>query len=212
MNDLITKAIIALLSIAVGVFGTFAFLKATNSSDPKNETIVEEQVQEKEVMAAENNPSKPSFDFFKQMKCENNKDSFKYFTKVNENGYEFSEAFGTFEFTGKLFIENAPEPFEEDKYLDFVRMQVSPDGSKAYEYYKKLAITNLRADPTADLEFRIGTYENGQLLSTAKISESLKSKIISAAKGGEQMTLTFTVPTYEGMGMPAYFSWACEIR
>jgi len=57
------------------------------------------------------------------------------------------------------------------------------------------------------LLYKLGTLENGALVSTADVSERARAAI----EEGNTVTLQLEVPLHQGSGAPPHFSYACTI-
>jgi len=201
MNKITTSlAISALLITLMGC------QPAEQNEENKNVQINEiEQVEQSAEVQTINSQEK---DYTYYFACENNQHPFRAF---GENG----ESHGQFSFTGELMKVEDYTPFMEGENSMYARMKVyesNPTG--AYDYFMAMANKGNSVNRIEDeaLVFNIGTIENGELSSTAEMSEETKSKILNSLDSKEKITLNMTVPLYAGMGAPANFSFACKIE
>lgn len=148
------------------------------------------------------------------------------FHKIGQGGFE--EWVGQATETGKVKTKKEPS-MAEGETIDVVYFMMeqpketerSDSNYYFYEYFKGSNEANnpdlKTPDPELgndvnDVQFRIGTLENGTFSTTAFISDSTKKTIMDALNNATSIVLTFSVPRYLGRGAPSNFSFACIIE
>ena len=89
--------------------------------------------------------------------------------------------------------------------------------AKFYSYFVRIVVeegNTVNLTENEDLLFSLGELrDNGNTFSsTANISSLAKTKILSALKTAETISLRIQVPVWVGMGAPSNFSFACAVE
>ena len=116
-------------------------------------------------------------------------------------------------------VTKKEEYFEEE--IEKVYLKIAPQGGDTpqanfYSYFVRMIergnTVNLKENN--NLLFSLGELtDNGNVFSsTANISPLAETKILSAMKAGEIISLRIQVPVWVGMGAPPDFSFACAIE
>lgn len=194
MKKLITPILAILL---------FTLTSCVPVEEPKEKSVDEEPTEE---LVEETSEEIADYEYY--MACDNNKFPFELYEEV--------EGHGQVVFTGTIIkeLEERPWSMDENDLIPVIRMKVNDaDITEALEYYKNMVNGGNTVNSFKDekLSFRIGTFENEEFSSTAKISETTLDNIFNALESGEEISLTITQAFLPGMGAPENFSFACEI-
>ena len=104
----------------------------------------------------------------------------------------------------------------ESVYFAIKEPAVESTGLKFYDYFKAMVdsgnTVNLGSKAETAIGFGLGIIKDGEFSSTAGVSDGAKESIMNALNQGTEISLTLSVPKYEGMGAPVNFSFACMIE
>ena len=131
---------------------------------------------------------------------------------------EFTSA-GEVTLSGYVVTEKE-EYFEEEikkVYLKITSQEEDTPQAKFYSYFVRIVVeegNTVNLTENEDLLFSLGELrDNGNTFSsTANISSLAKTKILSALKTAETISLRIQVPVWVGMGAPSNFSFACAVE
>ena len=105
----------------------------------------------------------------------------------------------------------------ERVYFAVQEPAIESTGLKFYNYFKDMVdsgnTVNLGSKAETAIGFALGIIDkDGKFSSTAGVSDGAEKSIMNALNQGETISLTLSVPKYEGSGAPVNFSFACMIE
>lgn len=129
--------------------------------------------------------------------------------------YDFPS--GTLTISGSIIKKVEDEVFAEEEKVTKIYLAVPEQKENPQKlFYKKYKELVEKQNLINDIEgqkllFNLGILENSKLISTAKISDNLKKKIISLIDKNENIDLKLTTSIGEGRSVDDTFSFACEV-